>query len=215
MLVCVCVPSRLCVGFSARKKQEGKKELASSSSLSLNLSRPTKTRRDNATIHAGPNSFIRKSRGNPGRTLLAFPLSSTNPANANADATAKCGGIQRPHMHTWETNGPDTVPRQNPKSPDFHTKKTAASHRTVVFVNGLGFSGSRLGPPSRLPGLSPVEGHKSRCYGVFPPSRCGDDRLSPDPRNPKNPLRISPFPDQMSWMMGSTSRSRKEGGKHA
>jgi hypothetical protein len=34
---------------------------------------------------------------------------------------------------------------------------TAVSHRTVVFVNvnGLGFvSGSRLGPPSRLPGLS-------------------------------------------------------------
>lgn len=41
MCLCVCVPSRLCVGFSARKKQEGKKELASSSTyLSISQDLP-------------------------------------------------------------------------------------------------------------------------------------------------------------------------------
>jgi hypothetical protein len=141
-------------GVFARKKQEGKKELASSVHLSLKTYQNQKGRLLQFMQTRLLHSEI--SRQSWAKTpCLPFPSFHCKPCKCKCKCrrTAKCGGLGRPHMG----NGPDTVPRPKPKIPRFSKRLTAASHRTVVFVhvNGLGFvSGSRLGPPSRLPGLS-------------------------------------------------------------
>jgi hypothetical protein len=117
------------VGYFARKKQEGKKELASLSAcptISQDLPKPEGT---TAAIHADATP----SFGNlapilgPGRRLLAFPSlfplqtpGPANPANANANANANADALQNvedSEDHTWET-APTQFLGKIPKSPN-------------------------------------------------------------------------------------------------
>ena len=131
MCVCVCVclcSDSACVGISARKKQEGRKELASSSlrpPISLKTYQNQKGRRCNS---CRLNSFIRKSRTNPGRTPLTslFPLRTLQ--MQNADALQNVEGLKG-HTPVDKGNGPNTVPRQNSKSPDFQRRQ----HRIALW----------------------------------------------------------------------------------